>query len=310
MSPSTSKQSTSSSPQSDKKDAIYEHMESYLFKFLKTKIPFGADDLELIQYYSFVKKHKNTCIEGYCDDNNIFNKSIVKEWYVKIVKDVDNWRIIIDAIEQQMELSDNLNIKLKETMKNELISYANDKKDLRQLKDVHNVIQSVKVPIIEKLSLSHNPSHLKIIKSLYHDIIKEKVFLEELSRIYNNILSNKFDNDNIDNNSNEGNTNHHIDIVRKTLKRKCNDAVQTIKQKSTTKNTLICKNSNKKKKAKISNNIMIEKNKVNDKKKISVRKTSIVKNNNNNKNYKNIDDDTTFKNKCAKSMEGELFVVI
>ena len=84
-----------------------------------------------------------------------------------------------------------------------LISYANDKKDLRQLKDVHNVIQSLKDPIIEKLSLSHNPSHLKIIKSLYHDIIKEKVFLEELSRIYNNILSNKFDNDNIDNNSNE-----------------------------------------------------------------------------------------------------------
>ena len=257
-----------------------------------------------------LKNIKNTCIEGYCEDNKISNKKFVKEWYIRIVKDAGNWKILIDAIKQQMKLSDNLNIKLKETMKNELISYANDKKDLRQLKDVHNVIQSLKVPIIEKLSLSHNPSHLKIIKSLYHDIIKEKVFLEELSRIYNNILSNKFDNDNIDNNSNEGNTNHHIDIGRKSLKRKCNDAVQTIKQISTIKNTLICKNSNKKKKAKISNNIMIEKNKVNDKKKISVRKTSIVKNNNNNKNYKNIDDDTTFKNKCAKSMEGELFIVI
>ena len=184
------------------------------------------------------------------------------------------------------------------------------KKDLKQLKDFHNVILQLKPPIMKKLSLSHNPSHLKISESLYHDIINENVFLEELSRIYNNILSNKFDNDNIDNNSNEGNINHHIDIGRKLFKRKCNAAVQPIKQKSRTKNTLICENSNKKKKAKISNNIMIEKNKVNDKKKISVQKTSIVKNNNNNKNYKNIDDDTTFKNKCAKSMEGELFVVI
>ena len=36
----------------------------------------------------------------------------------------------------------------------------------------------------------------------------------------------------------------------------------------------------------------------------------MIKNNNNNKNYKNIDDDTTIKNICAKSMEGELFIVI
>ena len=64
-------------------------------------------------------------------------------------------------------------------MKNELISYANGKKDLSQLKDVHNVILLLKPPIMEKLSLSHDPSHLKVINTLYHDIIEEKVFLKK-----------------------------------------------------------------------------------------------------------------------------------
>ena len=87
-------------------------------------------------------------------------------------------------------------------------------------------------------------------------------------RIYNNILSNKLDNDNIDNNNNDVNTNNHVLNGRKALKIKCNDEVQPIEQKSRTKNTLICENSNKKKKAKISNNIMIEKDKLNDKKRL------------------------------------------
>ena len=57
-----------------------------------------------------------------------------------------------------------------------------------------------------------------------------------------------------------------------------------------------------------SNNIMIEKDKLNDKKKISVcaRKTSMNENNNNNKNSKNIDDDVT----SAKSLDGELLIDI
>ena len=151
-------------------------MKSYVFKFLKTKIPFGADDLGLIQYKSFVKEHKNTFIKGYCKDNKITNKKFVKEWYMRIVSDVSNWPILIDAIEQQMKLSDNLNIKLKEAMKNELLSYANGKKELRQLKDVHNVILLLKPPIMNNIYLSHDPSHLKVIKTLYHDIIKENCF--------------------------------------------------------------------------------------------------------------------------------------
>ena len=165
------------SHQSDKKDAAYEHMKSYLFKFLKTKIPFGADDLDLSQYEPFVKKHKNTFIRGYCKEFKITNKKFVKEWYIRIVSDVGNWPILLDAIEQHMELSDNLHIKLKEEMKNELISYVNGKKYLKKLKDFHNIILQLKPPIMKKLSLSHDPSHLKVIKTLYHDIIKERVFL-------------------------------------------------------------------------------------------------------------------------------------
>ena len=45
-------------------------------------------------------------------------------------------------------------------------------------------------------------------------------------RIYNNILSNKLDNDNIDNNNNNDvNANHLVSNKRKSLKRKCNDDV-------------------------------------------------------------------------------------
>ena len=131
-------------------------MKSYVFEFLKTKIPFEAGDLELIQYEPFVKEHKNTFINGYCKDNKITNKKFVKEWYMRIVSDVGNWPILIDAIEQQMKLSDNLHIKFKEAMTNELISYNNGKKNLRQLKDVHNVILLLKQPIIKIIFITRS----------------------------------------------------------------------------------------------------------------------------------------------------------
>ena len=158
-SPTTSKESTSSSNlkectasrQSDKKDRAYEHMKSYLFKFLKTKIRFGADDLDLIQYEPFVKKHKNTFIRGYCKEFKITNKKFVKEWYIIIVSDEGNWPILLDAIEQQMELSDSLHIKLKEEMKNELISYANGKKRLETIKGFSQCNSTVKASNYEKV---------------------------------------------------------------------------------------------------------------------------------------------------------------
>ena len=72
----------------------------------------------------------------------------MKDWYIRIVKDVGNrWSY------------DNLNIKLKEAMKNELISYANNKKYLRHLKDVHNVIQLLKDPIMKNY-LYHTILHI------------------------------------------------------------------------------------------------------------------------------------------------------
>ena len=68
----------------------------------------------------------------------------MKEWYNRIVSDEGNRPILFDAIEQHIELSDSLHIKLKEVMKNELISYTNGKKDLKQLKNFHNVILKLK----------------------------------------------------------------------------------------------------------------------------------------------------------------------
>ena len=65
---------------------------------------------------------------------------------------------------------------------------------------------------------------------------------------------------------------------------------------------------------------MIEKDKLNDKKKISVfaKKTSMNENNNNNNNTKKIDDDVTsvkkydgtIKKVFAESMNGELLIII
>ena len=62
-------------------------------------------------------------------------------------------------------------------MKNDFISYANGKKDLTSVKDFHNIILKLKSPIMKKLSLSHDPLHLKVVNTLYHDIIKEEIFL-------------------------------------------------------------------------------------------------------------------------------------
>ena len=122
------------------------------------------------------------------------------------------------------------------------------------------------MPMIKKIFHNVILKLKSLIMKIYHDIIKDNVFSDEMIRIYNNILSNKLDNDNIDNNNNDVNPYHLVLNGRKSLKRKYNDEVHPIEQKSRTKNTLICENSNKKKKTKINNNIMIEKDELNDKK--------------------------------------------
>ena len=62
------------SHQSDKKDEVYEHMKSNLFTFLKTKIPFGTNDLNLIQYGPFVGQYKQSFITIYCNKFKIKGK--------------------------------------------------------------------------------------------------------------------------------------------------------------------------------------------------------------------------------------------
>ena len=142
------------SHQSDKKDEAYEHMKSNLFTFLKTKIPFGRDDLNLIQYDPFVEQYKQSFITTYCNKFKIKDKKIVGKWYTDIVSDKSNWPILLEAIEEQIALSEGLYIKLKQEMKNNFISYANGKTDLTSVPDFHNVILKLKSPIMNKLSFT------------------------------------------------------------------------------------------------------------------------------------------------------------
>ena len=137
---------------------------------------------------------------------------------------------------------------------------------------------------MKKLSFTHKFSHVNVINTVYDDIIEDKVFSGERIRIYNNILSNKLDNDDIDNNNNDVNTNHLVSNERKSLKRKCNDDVYNkhnelntikvppIERKSRKINILMCEKINNKKNTKIINDIMIEKDhlnfKLNDKKRL------------------------------------------
>ena len=74
-SPSNLKECTASH-QSDKKDEAYEHMKSNLFTFLKTKIPLGIDDLDLIQYDPFVELYKQSFITTYCNTFKINNRKL------------------------------------------------------------------------------------------------------------------------------------------------------------------------------------------------------------------------------------------
>ena len=77
--------------------------------------------------------------------------------------------------------------------------------------------------MMNKLSFTHNVTHVNVVNTIYDDIIEDKEFSDEMIRLYNNILSNKLDNDDIYNNNNDVNTNNLVSNKRKSLKRKCND---------------------------------------------------------------------------------------
>ena len=74
-------------------------MKKTLFIFRINKIPFRKDDLDTIEYCSFVKIHKMTFVSKYSFENNISNLNLVKQRYKKIVEDKVNFPIILEVIE-------------------------------------------------------------------------------------------------------------------------------------------------------------------------------------------------------------------
>ena len=115
-------------------------MKARFFTFIIKKIPFGRDGLDKIHYYHFVQHHNKQLISKYCKEHKILNHKIVKEWYKNIIEDKVNHPIVIEAIEAQMDLSDEFYIKLKSEMKKVFTSYANDVTDLTTALDFYNVI--------------------------------------------------------------------------------------------------------------------------------------------------------------------------
>ena len=66
----------------------------------------------------------------------------MREWYTDIIRDKIIWPIILEAIEAQINISDEFYIKLKPEMKKVFTSYANDVTDLTTVLDFYNVFQN------------------------------------------------------------------------------------------------------------------------------------------------------------------------
>ena len=128
-------------------------MKKHLFKFLINKIPFGKNDLETVQYYTFVKKHKMIFVSKYSFENNISNTNIVKELYDKIVNETAYHPIILEVIEEQIEVSNEMYIELKIEMKEFVITFANEVKDLTYVLNFFNVMHTLKHPMMAKLAI-------------------------------------------------------------------------------------------------------------------------------------------------------------
>ena len=191
-----------------------------------------------------------------------------------------------------------------------------------------NVILKLKSPMIDNLSFTQNITHFNVVNTIYDEIIEDTEFSDEKIRMYNNIISNKLDNDHIDKINSDVHTNNLISNKRKSLKRKCSDDANNEKNNVNTKkiNPMSRKSRKILKKTSLSeNNIINKNNKTSDdvtpEKKYDdsalLRKTSLSENNNINKNNKTSDDvtpekeyDDNIKKVFAESMSGELLVVI
>ena len=97
-----------------------------------------------------------------------------------------------------MDLSDDFYIKLKSEIKNLFTLYANDVKDLTTVLDFYNVIQNLKTLMMDKLPFINDLKDFNVVNTLFDDIVVEIEFSTEMIRIYNIILANKLNNDDID----------------------------------------------------------------------------------------------------------------
>ena len=76
-----------------------------------------------------------TFVSKYGFENNISNTNIVKEWYTKIANDTADHPIILEAIEDQIEVSDEMYIELKIKIKECFITFSNEVKYMTSVLD-------------------------------------------------------------------------------------------------------------------------------------------------------------------------------
>ena len=100
-------------------------------------------------------------------------------------------------------------------MKKVYILYANDVTDLTTGLNFHNVILKLKSPMMDHLSFTQNGTHFNVVNTIYDEIIEDTECFDGMIRIYNNILSNKLDIDDIDNINNDVHSNNLISNKRK-----------------------------------------------------------------------------------------------
>ena len=82
-------------------------------------------------------------------------------------------------------------------MKKMFTSYANDVTILTTVLDLYNVFQKLDSPMMNKLPFLKDLKDFNIVDKIFDDIIAESELSTEMIGIYNNILSNKLDNDDI-----------------------------------------------------------------------------------------------------------------
>ena len=92
--------------------------------------------------------------------------------------------------------------------------------------------------MMDNLSFTQNVTHFNVVNTIYDEIIDDTEFSDEMIRMYNNILSNKLDNDDIVNNNDDVHSNNLVSNKRNSLKTRCNDDANNKKNDVNTKKIL------------------------------------------------------------------------